>query len=372
MLDLRAQYLNIKEEIDLSIKEVLESSNFINGDEVKKFSKNFENYLKVKNVIPCGNGTDALQIALMSLNLEKNDEVILPSFTFVSTVEVVVLLGLKAVFVDVFDDTFTINYKEIEKKINSKTRVIIPVHLFGQSAEMKEILEISKKYNLKIIEDNAQAVGTSYFFTDKKYKKTGTLGDISCYSFFPSKNLACFGDGGAIATNDDNLAKRIRSIANHGSVEKYFYEKIGVNSRLDTLQAGILNVKLKCLDKYNEKCKSIADFYDSKFYKIEDLQIPKRSKNSTHTFHQYTLILKNTNRKDFMEFLKTKNIPSAIYYPLPLHLQKSYSFLNYKIGDLPVSEFLSKNVVSIPIHTELIKEELNYITENILLFFNKN
>ena len=369
MIDLKSQYLKIEKEINQAIKSVLLSSDFINGKAVKSFEKSFANYLDVKYLIPCGNGTDALQIALMALDLKKDDEIILPSFTFISTLEVVSLFGLKPILIDVFEDTFTINYKDLESKITSRTKAIIPVHLFGQSADMEEIMNIAKKYQLYIIEDNAQSVGTNYYFSNKKSKKTGNIADISCTSFFPTKNLGAYGDAGAISTNNEIFANKIRAIVNHGSNIKYHHEIIGVNSRLDTIQASILQVKLKYLDEYNKKRQDIAQFYDDSFKNNEFLEIPKRNINSTHIFHQYTMKLKNgVNRNNFQNYLKKNGIPSMVYYPIPLHLQKAYSYLNYQKGDFPVSEYLSNHVISLPIHTELNQNELYYIKEKISVF----
>ncbi len=365
MVDLKGQYQKIKEEVNDSISEVIESSAFINGPKVKEFQKHLEEYLKVKHVIPCGNGTDALQIALMSLGLKPGDEVITADFTFIATVEVVALLGLKLKFIDVDPDTFNLDTKQLEDAITPDTKAIVPVHLFGQAADMEEIMRITEKYNLFVIEDTAQAIGADYTFENGITKKLGTIGTAGCTSFFPSKNLGGYGDGGAVYTNDDKLAEKIRQIANHGSKVKYFHDEIGVNSRLDSIQAAILDVKLKYLDKYAEARQKAAAFYDNAFKNCEKIQIPVRNKKSTHVFHQYTIKLKNTDRNGLKEFLNNNGIPAMIYYPYPLHLQKAYKYLGYKENDFPVTEELSKLVLSLPMHTELDEEQLKFITEKV-------
>lgn len=366
MVDLNSQYKKIKDEIDNEISKVLETTAFINGPIVSEFQKNLANYLHAKHVITCGNGTDALQIAMMALGLKPGDEVITSNFTFVATVETIALLGLTPILVDVYDESFNINIKKIEEAITPKTKAIIPVHLFGQAANMEEILNISKKHNLKIIEDTAQAIGSEYYFKNGEVKKLGTIGDIGCTSFFPSKNLGCFGDGGAIFTNNDKLAENLRSIVNHGMEVRYYHDKIGVNSRLDSIQAAILNVKLKHLDDYNKSREEAASFYDNAFKNCNKLTIPERSKFTKHIFHQYTLKLNTGNRKKLIEFLNSKNIPAMVYYPVPLHLQKAYKSDRYNEGDFPVTEKLCNQVFSLPMHTELTNEQLTYITNNVL------
>lgn len=366
MVDLKGQYQNIKNEINDSISEVIESAAYINGPYVKTFQANLEKYLDVKHVIPCGNGTDALQIALMALDLQPGDEVITSDFTFIATAEVVALLGLKLIFVDVNPETFNLNTKQVENAITKNTKVIVPVHLFGQAVDMQDIMKIAKKYNLYVIEDTAQAIGAEYTFENGITKKLGTIGTIGCTSFFPSKNLGCFGDGGALYTDDDELAGKIRQITNHGSKIKYFHDEIGINSRLDSVQAAILNVKLKYLDKYIKARQKAANYYDSAFEKNPDIIIPLRTEKSTHVFHQYTIKIKNINRNGLKEYLNKNKIPAMIYYPFPLHLQKAYKFLGYKENDFPVTEKLSKTVLSLPMHTELSKKQLRFISEKVI------
>jgi UDP-2-acetamido-2-deoxy-ribo-hexuluronate aminotransferase len=372
MVDLKTQYENIKNEIDSAIFEVINSTAFINGPKVKEFASNLEKYLQVKHVIPVASGTDALQIALMSLDLKPGDEVITTPFTFVATVEVIALLGLKPVFVDVFDDTFTIDTTKIEEKITSKTKAIIPVHLFGQAADMEKIMEIANKHNLYVIEDIAQALGSEFIYSDGSTKKLGTIGHIGATSFFPSKNLGCFGDGGAIFTNDDTLANTLRSIANHGMKVRYYHDTIGVNSRLDSIQAAILDVKLKYLDQYNSNRRSAAEYYNNAFKNCEKIITPKTYEKSTHIYHQYTLKIINSDRDKLKNYLQEKGIPCAVYYPVPLHLQKAYAHYGYKEGDFPVSEKLSRIVLSLPMHTELDNEQLEYITSSVLEFLKNN
>lgn len=369
MVDLKKQYQKIKNEIDAAIAEVIESAAFINGPAVKTFQQNLEKYLGVKHVIPCANGTDALQIAMMALGLKPGDEVITADFTYVATAEVIGLLGLKPVLVDVYPNTFDINIEAIEKNITSKTKAIVPVHLFGQSADMEALMHLAKKYNLYIIEDNAQAIGADYIFSDGTKKKTGTIGHIGCTSFFPSKNLGCFGDGGALMTDDDTLAERCRMIASHGQSKQYIHDILGVNSRLDSIQAAILNVKLKYLDEYIKARQTAANIYDNAFSNHPEITIPHRKNNSTHVFHQYTLQIKNHKRDELKEYLHQQGIPSMIYYPIPLHLQKAYQDNRYKAGDFPVTEQLCQSVLSLPMHTELTPEILHQITQTILKFF---
>lgn len=368
MVDLQSQYQKIKSEIDESINQVLASSAYINGPIVKEFQSNLEKYLNVKHVIPCGNGTDALQIAMMGLELKPGDEVIVPSFTFIATAEVIALLGLKPIMVDVDYETFNISISDVRKKITPNTKAILPVHLFGQCADMEALVEIAKEHNLFIIEDNAQAIGSDFYTKDGGKIKAGCIGTVGCTSFFPSKNLGCYGDGGAIFTNDDNLANRIRSIANHGMTKRYYHDHIGVNSRLDSIQAAVLNVKLKYLDEYIKARQNAADFYDNAFKNHRNLTIPYRDNKSNHVFHQYTLKLKNADRTGLIDFLAEKKIPAMVYYPVPIHLQDAYKYLGYKIGDLPVTEQLMNEVFSLPMHTEFSEEQLEYITNSVLEF----
>lgn len=368
MVDLRSQYLKIKDEVDSAILNVIDNTAFINGPEVNNFQSELEKYLGVKHVIPCANGTDALQVAMMSLGLKPGDEVITSDFTFVATVEVIALLGLTPVLVDVYPDTYNINPLAIEKAITPKTKAIVPVHLFGQSVDMDKIMEIANKHNLYVIEDTAQAIGSDYIFKDGSKKKTGTIGNVGCTSFFPSKNLGCYGDGGAIFTNDDALAKKIKSVVNHGMTVRYYHDDIGVNSRLDSIQAAILNIKLKQLDEYGKARINAANYYDSAFKNNPKISTPYRSSFSTHTFHQYTLVLKDVDRTKLQDFLNSKGIPAMIYYPVPLHLQKAYLDPRYKEGDFPVTEELCKTVISLPMHTELDDEQLKFITDSFLEF----
>ncbi|MEI7724778.1 MAG: DegT/DnrJ/EryC1/StrS family aminotransferase [Bacteroidota bacterium] len=371
MVDLRSQYLNIKTEIDKGIQEVIDACAFINGPAVHTFQKNMEQYLGVKHVIPCANGTDALQVAMMALNLKPGDEVITTSFTFIATAEVIALLKLTPVLVDVDPGTFNIDPKAIERAITPKTKAIVPVHLFGQTAPMEEIMEIAGKYNLFVIEDNCQAIGSDYTFNDHTTKKAGTIGHIGCTSFFPSKNLGCYGDGGAIFTNDDELAKQMRVVVNHGMTIRYYHDYVGVNSRLDSIQAAILNVKLGLLNEYADKRRAAADFYDNAFANHPKLSTPVRYAKSTHVFHQYTLVTKDVDRKALIDYLASKEIPAMIYYPVPLHMQKAYLDPRYKAGDFPVTEQLSETVFSLPMHTELDQEQLTYITGHVLDFLNR-
>ncbi len=371
MVDLKGQYLKIKNEVDKAIENVIDNTAFINGPAVKEFQSDLEKYLGVKHVIPCANGTDALQIAMMALGLKHGDEVITADFTYVATAEVIGLLGLKPVLVDVYPDTFDINIEAIEKNITPKTKAIVPVHLFGQCADMERVNALAKKHNLFVIEDVAQALGADYTFSDGKKAKAGTIGTIGCTSFFPSKNLGCYGDGGALYTNDDVLAAKIKMIASHGQSVQYVHDVLGVNSRLDSIQAAILKVKLKHLDEYAAARNKAAAFYDKAFANNPKLKIPKRVKNSTHVFHQYTLQLNGVDRTALKDFLNTKGIPAMIYYPIPLHLQKAYADPKYKAGDFPVTEKLCASVLSLPMHTELDEETLKYITDSVLEFCNK-
>ncbi len=371
MVDLRSQYEVIKEEVNQGIQEVLDNTTFIKGGKVTDFQYNLEQYLNVKHVIPVANGTDALQIALMALGLKPGDEVITPTFTFIATAEVVALLGLTPVLVDVDFDTFNISIPALKKAITPNTKAIVPVHLFGQNADMEQILKIAKEHNLFVVEDACQSIGSEYTFSDGQKVQSGCMGDIGCTSFFPSKNLGCYGDGGAIFTNNDDLADRIRATANHGMVVRYYHDYVGVNSRLDSIQAAVLLVKLKSLNQYTANRQQAAAFYDRAFSGCEKLTIPARVTNSTHVFHQYTLKLKNVDRKALISFLETKEIPAMVYYPVSLHLQKAYQSNRYQQGDFPVAEQLSECVVSLPMHTELSEEQLHYICDHVLAFVNK-
>lgn len=370
MVDLKKQYLKIKEEVDAAVINVMTNANFINGQEVKTFQQNLESYLNVKHVIPCANGTDALQIAMMGLGLQPGDEVITASFTYVATAEVIALLGLVPVLVEAKESDYTIDPAEIEKAITPKTRAIVPVHLFGQGADMNAIMEIAKKHNLFVIEDTAQALGATYQLSNGETVAVGTIGDIGCTSFFPSKNLGCYGDGGALFTNNDELAANLRMIANHGQKVRYYHDVIGVNSRLDTIQAAILDIKLKHLNDYATARRAAADYYDQAFQGVEGLLTPKRIEEGTHVFHQYTLRVQGGKRDALRTFLEEKGIPSMIYYPLPLHFQKAFANERYPEGSMPISEKLSSEVLSLPIHTEMTQEELEFIVENVKAFFN--
>jgi UDP-2-acetamido-2-deoxy-ribo-hexuluronate aminotransferase len=365
MVDLKRQYQNIKAEVDEAILNVVASSAFINGPDVKHFSSELATYLGVKHVIPCANGTDALQIALMALGLEPGDEVITPSFTYIATVEVVALLRLKPVFVDVDADTFTMNIDAVRKAITAKTKAIIPVHLYGQSVDMAPLLELAKEFNLPIIEDNAQAIGGTYTFPDGTQKKTGAMGTIGCTSFFPSKNLGCYGDGGAMFTNDDALAEKLAMIANHGQKVRYYHEMVGCNSRLDTIQAAVLRIKLRKLDEYCSARREAADYYDNAFANNPNIITPFRPAYSYHVFHQYTLQLKNVDRDKVVDLLAEKGIPSMIYYPVPSHKQNMLKDFGGADYNLPVTDYLNTCVMSLPIHTELTEEELKYISDNM-------
>ena len=368
MVDLRSQYEKIKIEVDAAIQEVIDSTVFVKGGKVDNLQRNLELFLKVKHVIPVGNGTDALQIALMALGLKPGDEVITPTFTFIATAEVVALLGLTPVLVDVDTETFNISLESVKHAITPKTKAIVPVHLFGQNADMEGIMVLAKEHNLYVIEDACQSIGAVYTFTDGSSALSGCMGDVGCTSFFPSKNLGCFGDGGAIFTNNDDLASKMRAIANHGMVERYHHDFVGVNSRLDNIQAAILGVKLKYLDIYNGSRQAAAESYDFAFLNNKKLTIPARSTYSTHVFHQYTLKLNDVNRSELQKYLSDKGIPSMIYYPVPLHLQKAYKNIRYQAGDFPNAEKLSECVLSLPMHTELKLDQLKYITDSVLEF----
>lgn len=370
MVNLLDQYSKIKSEIDGSIQEVINNSQFIKGKKVQQLQAELENYLNVSKVVTCANGTDALQIALMALGLKQGDEVIVPAFTYVATAEVIGLLGLTPVIVDVDEKTFNLNGEIVEKAITEKTRLIVPVHLFGQCADMESILAVANKHHLKVVEDTAQAIGAEYTFENGKKVRAGCMGNIGTTSFFPSKNLGCFGDGGAMFTNDLELAEKLRIISNHGQAVQYTHEIIGVNSRLDTIQAAVLLEKLKYLNEYNSNRRKVADAYDQAFSEIEDIEYPFRTPNSTHVFHQYTIKVKSGKRDRLKAYLKEKGIPSMIYYPIPLHFQRAFQPISKLSGKLEVSELLCSEVLSLPIHTEMKEEELNYIIENVKKFFN--
>ncbi|MDO4763765.1 MAG: DegT/DnrJ/EryC1/StrS family aminotransferase [Flavobacteriaceae bacterium] len=369
MVDLQNQYFKIKHELDNAVLNVFESAAFINGPEVHSFQAELQEYMGVKNVIPCANGTDALQIALMALDLKEGDEVITTDFTFAATVEVIHLLKLKAVLVDVDYDTFTIDTEKIKKAITPNTKAIIPVHLFGQCANMEEIMKIAKEHQLFVIEDNAQAIGADFIFSNGTQKKAGTIGTIGTTSFFPSKNLGCYGDGGAIFTNDDDLAYKIRGIVNHGMYKRYYHDEIGVNSRLDSVQAVVLRKKLPHLDSYNEARRKAANFYDEAFANHPHILTPKKAENSTHVFHQYTLKILNGKRNELQAFLAEKEIPAMIYYPVALRNQKAY-YQESDPADFVNTDKLLDQVISLPMHTELDEEQLKYITNAVLEFFN--
>ena len=366
MVDLKTQYNRVKNEIDQAILNVVENTAFINGPAVKEFQTGLEQYMGVKHVIPCANGTDALQIAMMALDLKPGDEVITTSFTFVATVEVIALLQLVPVLVDALPGTYNIDPVALEKAITPKTKAIVPVHLFGQCADMESIMAIAKKHNLYVIEDNCQAIGAYYTFSDGTRKQAGTMGNVGTTSFFPSKNLGCYGDGGAMFTNDDALAEKLRMISNHGMKVRYYHDSIGVNSRLDTIQAAVLNVKLAQLDTYIANRQSAAAYYDKAFANHPNITIPARDPKSTHVFHQYTLVLNGVDRSALQAKLQEKGISSMVYYPVPMHMQKAYMDDRYKEGDFPVTETLSHNVMSLPMHTELTDEQLAYIVQGML------
>lgn len=371
MVDLKSQYEHIQEEVNKAVLDVIESTAFINGPAVKEFQADLEQYLGAKHVIPCANGTDALQIAMMALGLKAGDEVITPSYTYIATTEVMALLGLVPVFVDVDPKTFCINPNLIEQKITPKTKLIVPVHLYGQAANMDEILSVAKKHNLFVIEDNAQAIGCSYTHADGRVSKTGTMGDIGCTSFFPSKNLGCYGDGGALCTNNDELAAIIRMIANHGQSKQYYHDRVGCNSRLDTIQAAILKIKLPHLDSYCDARRKAATYYDNFFQNITGITTPFRAENNKHVFHQYTLILEGIDRDALREHLAAKNIPAMIYYPVPAHKQGMFASFGVSDTDLPITDWLTTRVISLPMHTELEEEQLQYICNAVKEFVEK-
>ena len=369
MVDLKSQYQKIKPDIDKGIQEVLDSAAFIAGKPIQDFASELATYSGAKHVIPCANGTDALQIAMMALNIQPGDEVITPSFTYFATVEVIALLKAVPVFVDVDRDTFTLNVEQIEKAISPKTKVIVPVHLYGQAANMEAILALATKHNIPVVEDNAQAIGGDYTFSNGEKKKTGTMSLISTTSFFPSKNLGCYGDGGAMFTNDDELAVKLKMVANHGQRVKYYHDLVGCNSRLDTLQAAILRVKLKHLDEYCDARRAVADYYDKAFAGHAKLTTPFRASYSKHVYHQYTLILSDdVNREAMINALKEKGIPTMLYYPLACHKQKAFEQGARIVGDLKNTEWLSPRVISLPIHTEMDEEQLKFISEAVIEF----
>lgn len=371
MVDLQTQYQHIKAEVDKGINEVIESAAFIKGPKVAQFQANLEEYTGAKHVITVGNGTDALQIALMALGLKPGDEVITPTFTFIATAEVVALLGLTPVVVDVDWETMNISIEGIRKAITPKTKAIVPVHLFGQCADMEQIMSIAREYNLYVVEDACQAIGAEYTFSTGVKRQAGTMGHIGCTSFFPSKNLGCYGDGGAIFTNDDELAQKMKAVANHGCFVRYHHDFVGVNSRLDSIQAAILDAKLPHLNEYIAARQRAAAYYDKAFANNAHILIPGREAASTHVYHQYTLRLINVNRDAVREQLAALDIPAMIYYPIPLHLQKAYQDPRYLPGDFPVAERLAACVLSLPMHTELDEEQLQYITRNVLEIINK-
>jgi len=371
MVDLKSQYQKLKSEIDPLIEEIMTTAQFINGPSVRQFEANLSNYLDVNHVIGCANGTDALQIALMALDLKPGDEVIVPSFTYVATAEVIALLRLKPVMIDVDPNTFNIRLQDVIDATTDKTKVIIPVHLFGQSSDMEPLLSYAKEKEIYIVEDNAQAIGSSYTFADGNKTKTGTMGDIGTTSFFPSKNLGCYGDGGAIFCNDEKLAQKIRMVSNHGQSKRYYHEVIGCNSRLDSIQAAVLDVKLKYLDEYAKARQSVAEVYNQAFNGIEEIQIPEIAINADHVFHQYTLRIRNGKRNELVAHLKSKNIPTGIYYPVPLYKQNAFKNYVPDNFELENTEILCKEVVSLPIHTEMKAEVQDYIIYEVLTFFRK-
>jgi len=371
MVDLVGQYKKIKPEVDEAIIEIMNNASFINGPAVRQFQEHLQDYLNVKHVIPCANGTDALQVALMALGLKPGDEVITTSFTFIATAEVIALLKLTPVLVDVDPDTFNITPEAIEKAITPKTKAIIPVHLFGQCVDMHNIKEVAKKHKLFIVEDTAQAIGADYTCPKSgKTKKAGTIGDIGCTSFFPSKNLGAFGDGGAIFTDDDELAAQMRVVVNHGMAVRYYHDYIGVNSRLDSMQAAVLDIKLKHLNEYTKARQKAADFYNRAFANNPKIKTPVTADFTNHVYHQYTLVLNGVDREGLMAHLADKGVASAVYYPVPLHMQKAYIDPRYNEGDFPVTEMLSKSVISLPIHTELTPDIQKEITDALLEYVN--
>jgi UDP-2-acetamido-2-deoxy-ribo-hexuluronate aminotransferase len=369
MVDLVYDYLLYKKDFDININEVLQKGDYINGQQVSIFAENFSKLLNVKYVVPCANGTDALQIALMSLNLQQGDEVIVPAFTYAATAEVIGLMKLKPVIVDVCPKTFNISFEEITKALTSKTKVIIPVHLFGQCADMEPIVELAKKMEIFIIEDAAQSIGAHYTFKNGQSINSGTIGDIGCTSFFPTKNLGCYGDGGAIFSNNQKIATQLKIIANHGQEKKYFHKVIGVNSRLDTIQASILNVKLKSFEQTIFSRQKVANYYDQILSKINGVTIPEKLPQSSHTYHQYTILVESKYRDKLKDYLEVKKIPTMIYYPLPLNKQEAFKSISKKVGNLNNSEMLCKSVISLPMHPNLTEIEQDFISDNIKSFF---
>ncbi len=372
MVDTKTQYLNIKGAVDAAIGEVLDSAAYINGKWVTEFAKELGAYQGDVHTIPCANGTDALQIALMALGLEPGDEVITPSFTYIATTEVVALLRLKPVFVEVDPDTFCMHPEALRKAITPKTKVIVPVHLYGHSAPMEEILQIAREHNLRVVEDNAQAIGCSYTFSDGSTQKTGTMGDVGTTSFYPSKNLGAYGDGGAIFTRDADLAVQMKMIANHGQQKRYYHERVGCNSRLDSVQAAILRVKLQHLDTYNQARQKVASYYNAAFANHPNIQTPVVAPYSNHVYHQYTLIIKNADRDALGKHLADHQVPSMIYYPVPGHRQPMFTGMDIGCGDLTVTDWLTERVISLPVHTEMEEEQLEWITRHVLNFFDLN
>lgn len=370
MVDLKRQYAKIKPQVDVAIREVLENAAFINGAPVQQFAQELQQYLDIKHVIPCANGTDALQIAMMALGLQPGDEVITPSFTFIATAEVIALLQLKPVFVDIDPVTYCLDPVAVEKAITPKTKAIVPVHLYGQSADMEPLMAISEKYNIPVIEDNAQAIGGTYTFKNGTVKKTGTIGHIGCTSFFPSKNLGCYGDGGAIFTNDDALAAQMRMVANHGQSARYYHDVVGLNSRLDTVQAAVLRIKLPLLDEYINARRAVADAYDAAFANVPQITTPGRVPYSYHVYHQYTLQLNGASRDELQKYLQERNVPSMIYYPVPAHRQKMFADFGGAAFNLPVTDALTTRVISLPIHTEMDRDQLEYIINSVKSFLN--
>lgn len=366
MVDLKRQYAHIKEEVDTAIQQVITNTQFIAGPDVSAFATELATYLGVKHVIPCANGTDALQIALMALDLQPGDEIITPSFTYMATVEVVALLNLKPVFVDVYADTYNMDIEAVKKAITPHTKAIIPVHLYGQSVDMEPLLALASEHNIPVIEDNAQAIGGTYTFSDGRVAKTGSMGLIGCTSFFPSKNLGCYGDGGAMFTNDDALAIKLKMIANHGQKVRYYHEMVGINSRLDSIQAAVLRIKLRRLDAYCDARRKAADYYDRAFADHPMIQTPVRANKARHVFHQYTIQITGMHRDKVHEELSKRNVPSMIYYPVPCHKQQMLSHLNVANTVLPITTLLQDKVISLPMHTELTEEELSFICKNLL------
>lgn len=372
MVDLISQYEKIKPEVVSAVTAIMDKAQFINGPDVKEFQAELAAYLGAEHVIPCANGTDALQIAMMALDLKPGDEVITPSYTYIATTEVVGLLRLKPVFVDCEKDSFNISPAAIEKAITPKTKAIVPVHLYGQACDMEAIMEIAEKHNLYVIEDNAQAIGSDYTFKDGTKKKTGTIGHIGCTSFFPSKNLGCYGDGGALCTNDEALAEKLRMVANHGQSKRYYHDRVGCNSRLDSIQAAVLRIKLRRLDEYISARRKAAAYYDDFFKDVEAIKTPTRNDFSNHVFHQYTLQLTDDiDRNGLVEFLASKDIPAMIYYPVPAHRQKMFAELDTECGDLTVTDWLTTRVFSLPMHTELSEDQLEYICNAVKEFIEK-